>query len=169
MSRLIIKIACATVATLTVAACGSSSGDSDSKTGDIQIGAWSPLSGPIAASGTQVTAGAKAAFDEVNAAGGINGRKINYRVMDNVYDAQQTIQAARKLIGENHVVAIVGADGTAATAAAFPYVLQQAKVPILFTYGGAGNWYTPPQDGLFGFQTLYENQAKALGVWAVES
>src|SRR5690348_10382883 len=103
MNRLIIGTACACVATLTLAACGSASSSGSSSKGDIQIGAWSPLSGPIASSGLQVTAGAKAAFDEVNAAGGINGRKINYHVMDNAYDAQQTIQAARKLIGENHV------------------------------------------------------------------
>jgi len=155
-----------------LAACGSSTSSSSgaaSSSSTIEIGAWSPLSGPIAPSGTQVTAGAKAAFDEVNASGGINGHKIDYQVVDNAYDAQQTIQAARKLVGESHVVAIVAADGTAATAAAFPYVLQQSKVPIVFTYGGAAAWYNPPKSGLFGAQTLYEKQAAALASWAVDS
>ena len=168
MKRLFVGTVCAGLA-LALAACGSSSNASGSGSGEIQIGAWSPLSGPIAPSGTQVTAGAKAAFAEVNDAGGINGRKINYTVMDNAYDAQQTIQVARKLIGSTKVVAIVAADGTAATAASFPYVLQQSKVPILFTYGGAASWYTPPQAGLFGTQTLYEKQAASLATWAVTS
>jgi len=48
-------------------------------------------------------------------------------------------------------------------------VLKQSKVPILFTYGGAATWYDPPQDGLFGTQTLYEKQAATLASWAVES
>jgi ABC-type branched-subunit amino acid transport system substrate-binding protein len=166
MKRLFVGAVSAALA-VALAACGSSGNGSGSGSGDIQIGAWSPLSGPIAPSGTQVTAGAKAAFAEANDAGGINGRKINYTVLDNAYDAQQTIQAARKLIGGTKVVAIVAADGTAATAASFPYVLQQSKVPILFTYGGAATWYTPPQAGLFGTQTLYEKQAASLASWAV--
>ncbi|HVQ95382.1 MAG TPA: ABC transporter substrate-binding protein [Mycobacteriales bacterium] len=170
MKRLFVGTMCAG-AVLALAACGSSGSGSASSgsSGTIAIGAWSPLSGPIAPSGTQVTAGAKAAFDEVNAAGGINGKKIEYTTLDNAFDAQQTIQTARKLVGEKKVVAIVGADGTAATAAAFPYVLKQSKVPILFTYGGSSTWYDPPQAGLFGAQTLYENQAAALAGWAVSS
>jgi branched-chain amino acid transport system substrate-binding protein len=172
MNRILAATAGAVLA-LGLTACGSSSsaggGSSSAASSPIEIGAWSPLSGPIAPSGTQVTAGAKAAFDEANASGGINGHKIDYQVVDNAYDAQQTIQAARKLIGENHVVAIVAADGTAPTAAAFPYVLQQSKVPIVFTYGGAATWYQPPKNGLFGAQTLYEKQAGALAAWAVGS
>ena len=171
MNRMLVAAACVGVA-VGLAACGSSSsssGSAGSGSSTIVVGAWSPLSGPIAPSGTQVTAGAKAAFDEVNAAGGINGRTIDYVVMDNAYDAQQTIQAAHKLIGDKHAVAIVAPDGTAATAAAFPFVLQQSKVPILFSYGGAAGWYTPPQTGLYGAQTLYENQAKTLAAWALES
>ena len=170
MKRLLAGTLGATLA-LALAACGSSddTGSSDSSSGPIEIGSWSPLSGPIAPSGTQTAAGAKAAFEEINAAGGINGRKINFTTVDNAYDPQQTIQAARKLVGEKKVVAIVAANGTAPTAASFPFVLDQSKVPILFTYGGAQSWYTPPKAALFGAQTPYEEQAKNLAQWAVES
>jgi ABC-type branched-subunit amino acid transport system substrate-binding protein len=47
-------------------------------------------------------------------------------------------------------------------------VLGQAKVPVVFTYGGLSSWYSPTQPLLFGSQTLYQNQASALGGWAVE-
>lgn len=156
---------------LGVAACGSDDGGSSSGGGGgdtIKVGAWFPLSGPVAASGIPQKAGATAYFDQVNAAGGINGKKVKYSTEDNAFDPQQTIQAARKLVGDEKVVAIVSANGTATTAAAFPYVLNQAKVPIINTYGGAGDWYEPPRPGLFGYQALYEEQGAAAGAWAAE-
>lgn len=153
-----------------LAACGSaaSNGGSSPGSGPIKIGAWFPLSGPIAASGIPQRAGADAYFKMVNAQGGINGRKIDYITRDNAYDPQQTIQVARQLIGNDKVVAIVSANGTAPSAATFPYVLNRAKVPILLTYGGAADWYKPVKPLLYGYQTLYEKQAAALGARAVQ-
>lgn len=155
---------------LGVAACGGDDSGSGGGGGGntIKVGAWFPLSGPVAASGIPQKAGAASFFEQLNAAGGVNGKKVTYSTEDNAFDPQQTIQAARKLVGEKKVVAIVAANGTATTAAAFPYVLNQAKVPIINTYGGAGDWYTPPRTGLFGYQTLYEEQGAAAGAWAAE-
>src|SRR5215218_2179163 len=156
---------------LGVAACGGDDSGSGGGGGGntIKVGAWFPLSGPVAASGIPQKAGAASFFEQLNAAGGVNGKKVTYSTEDNAFDPQQTIQAARKLVGEKKVVAIVAANGTATTAAAFPYVLNQAKVPIINTYGGAGDWYTPPRTGLFGYQTLYEEQGAAAGAWAAEN
>jgi ABC-type branched-subunit amino acid transport system substrate-binding protein len=104
----------------------------------------------------------------LNAQGGINGRKIRWTVKDNAYDPQQTVQIARELVGQDKVVAIVDANGTAQGEAAFPFVLQQSKVPILNELGGSESWYDPPRPGLFGTQTLYEDQAAAVAAWAVQ-
>lgn len=166
-STLVVAVA---ATALLVSACGSSSGagGTTSATGDIKVGAWFPLTGPISASGIPMAAGADAYFKQLNAAGGINGHKITYIFKDNAYDPQQTIQVARELIGQDKVVAIVATNGTAATAAAFPYVLNQAKVPIINTYGGAATWYQPPKPLVFGYQALYEEQAAGLGAWAVQ-
>ena len=122
----------------------------------------------MASSGIPQKEGAAAAFEQINATGGINGRKVEFIARDNAFDPQQTIQAARQLVGSDKVVAIVGANGTATTAAAFPYVLNQAKVPIVNPYGGAADWYNPAKPLLFGYQTLYERQAAAVGAWAAE-
>jgi branched-chain amino acid transport system substrate-binding protein len=151
---------------LTVSACGS--GESGSSSDTIRLGAWLPLSGPGAAAGEPQRVGGDVYFKLLNDRGGINGRKVEWITKDNAYDTQQTVQAARELIGQDRVVAIVNANGTAQTEATFPFVLEQSKVPILNTYGGAENWYSPPRDGLFGIQTLYEDQAAALAKWAVE-
>jgi branched-chain amino acid transport system substrate-binding protein len=155
---------------LLLAACGSgaSSDGSSSSSGPIKIGAWFPLSGSNAASGIPQRAGADAYFKLVNAQGGINGRKIDYVTRDSAYDPQQTIQVARQLIGNDKVLAIVSANGTAPSAATFPYVLNRAKVPILLTYGGAADWYQPVKPLLYGYQALYEKQAAALGARAVQ-
>lgn len=137
--------------------------------GTIKIGAWLPLTGPGAAAGVPQKVGGDAYFKMLNDRGGINGRKVEWIARDNAYDTQQTMQAARELIGQDKVVAIVNANGTAQTEASFPFVLNQSKIPILNTYGGAVNWYSPPRPMLFGVQTLYEDQATALAAWAVQN
>jgi ABC-type branched-subunit amino acid transport system substrate-binding protein len=154
---------------LFIAACGGGDGGGASAgDGPIKVGGWFPLSGPIAASGIPQKEGATAYFKQLNAEGGLNGRDVDYVARDNAYDPQQTIQAARKLVTEDKVVAIVGANGTATSAAAFPFVMDQSKVPVVNGYGGAGDWFNPTKPLLFGSFTLYEEQGAAAGAWAAE-
>ncbi|MCE3552355.1 ABC transporter substrate-binding protein [Pseudonocardia sp. RS11V-5] len=164
--------ALAAVLAIVLTACGGSpagGGAADDGSGPIKIGAWIPLSGPQAASGVPQMEGAKAYFSWVNDHGGINGRQIDWIVKDNAYDPQQTVQAARQLVGQENVVAIVNANGVAPSEAAFPFVLEQSQVPIVDHYGGIASWYTPSRPLLFGTQTLYEDQAAAMAQWAVQS
>ncbi len=156
---------------LAVSACGGStgSGGSGDDGGSIKIGAWIPLSGAQAASGVPQAAGANAYFASLNENGGINGRQVEWIVKDNAYDPQQTVQAARQLVGQDQVVAIVNANGVAPSEAAFPFVLEQSQVPVVNHYGGIEPWYEPARPLLFGTQTLYEDQAAAMAAWAVES
>lgn len=154
-------------ASLLVTACGGAEGAGDSSA-DIKIGAWYPLSGPVAASGVPSEAGARAYFDMLNDNGGVNGRKVDFISEDTAFDPQQTLQVARRMVQRDGVQAIVTANGTAPTEATFPFVLEQSKVPIFATYGGSAAWYEPARDGLFGTQALYEDQAKVAVNWALE-
>ena len=155
---------------LALSACGGgASGASGGDTGPITVGAWIPLTGAQASSGVPQMEGAKAYFSWLNDNGGIKGRPINWIVKDNAYDPQQTVQAARQLVGQDRVVAIVNANGVAPSEAVFPFVLDQSKIPIVDNYGGVATWYSPPRPLLFGTQTLYEDQAAAMAQWAVES
>lgn len=164
-----LLMAAAAALTLAATGCGSSgSGSASGSGGAIKLGAWLPLSGPYASVGIPQRAGVDAYIKAVNAAGGVNGKQIDWIPMDNVFDPQQTIQVAHTLIQSDHVVAFLGNTGTAASQAAFTYTLDQAKVPIVFTNGGLANWYSPVQPLLFGAQTLYENQASALGQWVAQ-
>ncbi|MET7515941.1 ABC transporter substrate-binding protein [Streptomyces sp. NPDC005480] len=156
--------ALAAMLALTANACGTKSPSAgDDKV--IKIGAWYPLTGALASFGIPERAGADAYFKSVNARGGINGRTIDWVVKDNANDPQQTVQIARRLVDQDGVVAIVATNGTSQTQATFPFVLEQKKVPVLNTLGGDASWYEPARDGLFGLQTLYEDQAAALGDW----
>uniref|UniRef100_A0AAU2ACJ7 ABC transporter substrate-binding protein n=1 Tax=Streptomyces sp. NBC_00093 TaxID=2975649 RepID=A0AAU2ACJ7_9ACTN len=167
--RTLGALAVLAVVSLTANACADqdSAGAAGSDT-EIHIGAWLPLTGATASYGVPEKAGADAYFKMVNAAGGINGRKIKWTVEDNAADPQQTVQIARELVGQDKVVAIVNANGTSQAEAAFPFVLTQSKIPVLNEVGGSEAWYDPPRAGLFGTQTLYEDQAAAVAAWAVQ-
>ncbi len=134
----------------------------------VTIGAWVTQTGPVAIYGIPVKAGAQAYFERVNAAGGVKGRKISWIVEDNGYNPQQTVAIARKLVTRDNVLAVVIGHGTPQTAATFPYLVDQAQVPVVLPYGGAKEWYSPPKPGVLGLHVLYEEQAEALGRWAAK-
>jgi ABC-type branched-subunit amino acid transport system substrate-binding protein len=165
--KLLRAAALAMSATLMLAACGSADGDS---AGDdsIKIGAWFPLSGAQASSGTPQMAGASTFWKKIDADGGINGKKVDFIYKDNAFDPQQTLQIAREMVTRDKVDIIANTNGTATTEATFPLVLEQNKVPIFGTYGGLTNWYNPPRARLYGTQTLYEDQARIAAEWALE-
>ena len=159
----------AAVAAIVATACGNSGGGGgQGSSSPIELGAWLPLTGPIAVHGLAQKAGGEAYVKYLNDHGGVHGRKVDWVIEDNGYDPQKTVAAAHKLIDQSNVVAIAGANGTANTAAAFSYVLDQAQIPIINTYGGDASWYNPPKPLLFGIQSLYEDQAKILGKWAAK-
>ena len=135
---------------------------------EIRLGTWMPLTGAIATYGVPYRAGIEAYLNLVNDRGGIKGRKFSLVVEDNAYNAQRTVAVARKLVTRDDVLAIVTPLGTAQSAAAFDYLFGEAKVPLINPWGGAGDWYTPPKEYLFGAQVLYENQARVLGRWAAK-
>lgn len=74
--------------------------------GKIKVGAVSTVTGPVDFS--EVPKATQAAFDQFNAAGGINGCKIDYTISDDKGDAQVAAQGARDLIDNKEVVAMVG-------------------------------------------------------------
>lgn len=95
-----IVIAFAAIGTLTIGAVSSQSN------APIKIGAIGTLTSPVALYGP--TQAAKAVFDRLNAQGGIQGRKIEYLIEDDRFDPAAAAQAARKLIDEGGVLAMVG-------------------------------------------------------------
>ena len=101
----------------------------------VLLGGTVPLTGEAAAFGT-VGPGAKAYFDYVNAKGGVNGRRIEYRYYDDAYNPAQTVQLTRRLVEQDKVFAIFNSIGTANNLAVREYLNAQ-KVPQLFAADGS--------------------------------
>lgn len=91
----------AALAVLGLAACGDSGTESSSGGGDvIKMGVAGPLTGSAAAFGAQLKNGATQAVEDINAAGGINGKKIELVHEDDVSDPKQGVSVANKMAGE---------------------------------------------------------------------
>jgi branched-chain amino acid transport system substrate-binding protein len=101
----------------------------------ILIGGTVPVSGPESAYSV-VAQGADAYFKYVNDHGGVFGRKIEYRYLDDGYDPALTVQQTRRLVEQDKVLAIFNQVGTEHTLATRAY-LNQLKVPQLFAASGA--------------------------------
>jgi branched-chain amino acid transport system substrate-binding protein len=79
---------------------------------DIVISQILPISGPIAATGEGLRIGAKAYFDQVNAAGGVHGNKIVLDVLDDQYKGDEMYRLVQKSIAERHPIAIMCLTGS---------------------------------------------------------
>lgn len=101
----------------------------------ITIGGTIPISGPAAAYGS-VGKGADAYFRSVNSRGGIFGRKVVYKYLDDAFEVSKTILLTRQLVEQDNVLAIFNSVGTEHALAIRSY-LNDRKVPQLFVGSGA--------------------------------
>ena len=101
----------------------------------ILFGQSAAFSGPAGALGTSMQLGILAAFHEVNARGGIAGRRLELRSLDDAYEPEAAIANTRQLIEEG-VFALIGAVGTPTSRAAVP-VAEEEGVPYLAPLTGA--------------------------------
>ncbi len=109
---------------------GNSQGITDDK---IVIGAFTPLTGPVADPGNGAIKGQQVVFDEVNAAGGIDGRTIEFVTADDKYDPAEAQAAARRLNEQDGVFAFSGSIGTPNFVAVLPYIKSEA-IPAIGPY-----------------------------------
>src|SRR3974377_629797 len=103
---------------------------------EIVLGMHTDLSGPAATYGVSSSNAVKMRFDEVNAAGGIHGRKIKLIVEDTQYQVPRAVQAGTKLINRDHIFAMVAPLGTPMNNALFKEQFE-AGVPNLFPLSAA--------------------------------
>jgi branched-chain amino acid transport system substrate-binding protein len=134
--RVLFGLLAALVVVSAASARGSSAPGVTSK--QILIGGTIPLSGPASAYAS-VAKGADAYFKYINAHGGVNGRSIKYKYVDDAYDPSQTVQRTRDLVQNDRVFAIYNTLGTETNLAIRSY-LNQLKVPQLFVASGASTW-----------------------------
>ncbi|RYE60221.1 MAG: branched-chain amino acid ABC transporter substrate-binding protein, partial [Oxalobacteraceae bacterium] len=100
------------------------------------------------------------AFDEQNAKGGINGRKIRYVLEDNQYQVPRSVQAANKLVNLDKAFILVANGGTPMNNAVLPMLIEK-KVPNVFPLTSARSMYEPLNKYKFGFASSYYDQIRA--------
>lgn len=94
----------------------------------ITIGAFGPITGPAAYIGLGGRDGANLAIKEINAAGGVNGRKIAIVFEDDAHSPTRALAAVKKLIDQDQVLAIFCVAGSNATVGAIDYVKEKGRV-----------------------------------------
>ena len=96
----------------------------------ILVGGTAPLSGEASAAGA-VSRGAAAYFAYVNARGGVSGRKIDYKVLDDGYDPSRAVEAVRELVQQDHVFAVFNSLGTSTNLAVRDFLNQSKRATAL--------------------------------------
>ncbi|MBV9427105.1 MAG: ABC transporter substrate-binding protein [Bradyrhizobiaceae bacterium] len=126
----------------------------------ITFGQAAVLEGPAAALGQGMRAGIQAAFDEINAHGGVHGRKLKLISRDDGYEPERAIAETKKLIGEDKVFALIGPVGTPTSAAAQP-IAAAAHVPFIGAFTGAGFLRNPKLENVINVRASYGAETEA--------
>jgi branched-chain amino acid transport system substrate-binding protein len=135
----------------------------------ILLGGTAPLTGPAAAYAS-VARGAKAYFDYVNSKGGVAGRKIQYKYVDDGYNPAQTVQDVRQLVEQDKVFAMFNTLGTEVNLSIRDY-LNANKIPQLFAASGATTFGrdTAQYPWTIGFQPSYQAEGFLLGQYLAKT
>ncbi len=171
-----------TVAAFTIAACSSGSSSSSSPGSgsssssaaltasapgitptQITIGSHQPLTGPAAPGYSEIAPASAAYFAYVNANGGVYGRKIVYKYLNDAYNPTTTASVVRQLVLQDSVYAMFDGLGTPTHLAAVSFLNAQ-KVPDVFVASGCECWNNPSANPeTFGWQLDYIREGKILG------
>ncbi|MCZ8310805.1 MAG: ABC transporter substrate-binding protein [Magnetospirillum sp.] len=115
---------------------------------EILIGALGVLTGPLYHNGKTIYDGVESVYNEVNAAGGIHGRKLRYVREDDACRPDQAVAAAKKLIHQHNVFMIHGGGCSNASLAAMPDIVA-AKIPWVITASTAPQLTDPVNPMIF--------------------
>ena len=134
---------------------------------EIKIGHIVPYSGLASPYGV-IGKTEAAYFDKINAAGGVNGRKIRFISYDDGYNPAKTMEHARKLVESDEVLLIFNSLGTPTNTAIRKY-MNRNKVPQLFIASGASKWNDPKQfPWTMGWQPSYQSEARIYARYLLE-
>ena len=176
MKKFISVMLVAAMAVTALTGCGSNSGSSSKKDADkYYIGGIGPTTGATAIYGTAVKNGAQIAVDEINAAGGINGKQIEYRFEDDQNDAEKAVNAyntlkdwgMQMLVGTTTTAPCIAVAGKTASDNMFQ-ITPSASAPSVLSSGNGNIFqvcFIDPNQGIASAQYIAENKlAKKIGI-----
>ena len=134
----------------------------------ITIGSHQPLTGPAAPGYSEIAPASNAYFKYVNAHGGVYGRQIVYKYLDDGYNPTTTSQVVHQLVLQNGVFALFDGLGTPTHLAVVSFLNAQ-KVPDVFVASGCDCWDAPSTSPYtFGWQLDYIREGKILGQYVAQ-
>ena len=176
MKKFISVMLVAAMAVTALTGCGSNSSSSSKKDADkYYIGGIGPTTGATAIYGTAVKNGAQIAVDEINAAGGINGKQIEYRFEDDQNDAEKAVNAyntlkdwgMQMLVGTTTTAPCIAVAGKTAPDNVFQ-ITPSASSPDVLSSGNGNVFqvcFTDPNQGIASAQYIAENKlATKIGI-----
>jgi branched-chain amino acid transport system substrate-binding protein len=97
---------------------------------EVTLGMWTPLTGPVSLLGTSERDAIEIAIDEVNAAGGVNGRRIKLIAYDDAGSPQEAMTSVRRLIDQDGVFVLIAGSVSGSTLPVIPLV-NRGKIPFI--------------------------------------
>ena len=132
----------------------------------ILLGVSGPLTGPNAQYGTQWKQGFDLALDEINASGGINGRKLAYSFEDSQSDPRQSVAIAQKFVSDPNIVMELGDFSSPASMAASP-IYQRAGL-VQFGFTNSHPDFTKGGDFMWSTSVSQADEQPLLALYAVK-
>jgi branched-chain amino acid transport system substrate-binding protein len=126
----------------------------------ILFGQAAALEGPSSALGQGMRHGILAAFAEINAKGGIHGRKLRLVSRDDGYDPDRSVVQTIKLIEQDKVFALIGAVGTPTAVATVP-ISSTRNIPFIGPFTGAEFLRAPDLHNVVNIRASYSAEAEA--------
>ena len=128
---------------------------------EIRFGITAAFTGPVRERGRQMKLGIETAFNQVNDAGGVAGRKLRIIAADDGNEPTRTLQAVKQLYEKDQVFGIIGSIGTATAAVAVPFALERRMLFFGAYTGGNVVRRDPPDRYVFNFRPSYAEEADA--------
>lgn len=126
------------------------------ESGNLVLGQSAPNTGPSAQLGIQLNRGARLYFDKINAAGGVNGQKIELRMLDDGYEPPRAKANTEKFLNDD-VFALFGYVGTPTSLASLPLV-KDSGIPFFGPFTGAMALRTPALHNVFHVRASYDDE-----------
>ena len=135
---------------------------------EVTLGMAAPFSGASKELGRQMKIGVELAFEQANAAGGVNGRKVKLQAMDDGYEPTRTHEVVRELAEQRGVFGFVGNVGTPTAVVAVPYALER-KMLFFGPFTGASILRKDPPDRyVFNYRASYVEETAAMVRYLIE-
>jgi len=127
----------------------------------ITIGSTGATTGPLAGVGAELKQGVDAAMGEINAKGGVNGRMLQFQMLDDGYVPQRSADNVKKMIGDGSIFALMSCVGTPNNAAIVP-LIEESNLPYVGPRSGASSLRKPGMRNVFHVRASFTDETQRL-------